>query len=125
MLWWGSTQSAPFISALLAMPSDVPQASDVLVLSDTSLQRWRISFANQEKVSECSLSSLKGSFNCSSQLLYDFPLEANLRPFLKRAEADDGYSVGRIWLLDMSKGRCVWIIGHTNQSEDLFLTRFT
>jgi hypothetical protein len=50
MLWWGSAQPIPSISALLPMPSDGPLASDVFVLSDTSLQRWQLSLDEPERV---------------------------------------------------------------------------
>jgi hypothetical protein len=33
------------------------------------------------------------------------PLQSMLRPFFQEAEAEEGYSVGDVWLLDLYKGR--------------------
>jgi len=43
--------------------------------------------------------------NDYGQLLYNVPLQAMLRPILQEAEAEDGFSVGNIWLLDLQQGR--------------------
>jgi hypothetical protein len=50
MLWWGGAQTVPSISALLSMPSEAAQASDLFVLSDTALQRWQLTLDEPEKV---------------------------------------------------------------------------
>jgi hypothetical protein len=111
MLWWGSAQTVPSISALLPMPSDATQASDLFVLSDTALQRWQLSLDEPEKV--CCLpfrSPFLSVFllffylTFHMQLLYEMPLQSLLRPIFQDTEPE-GYSVGEIWLLDIYRGR--------------------
>lgn len=105
MLWWGSAQTVPSISALLPVPSDAIQASDLFVLSDTALQRWQLSLDEPEKV--CCLPfrvPLISILTFHMQLLYEMPLQSLLRPIFQDTEPE-GYSVGEIWLLDIYRGR--------------------